>query len=50
VESGELIYVKPGCAHAYTAVENMVVIEFSPQVFDPTDDYDIKNLDDVLTR
>ena len=50
VDAGNFIYVKPGCAHAYTALENMRVVEFSPQPFDPTDDYDVENLDDVLTR
>ncbi len=48
VEKGDLIYVKPGCAHAYTAIEKMLVIEFSPQVFDINDGYDVNNLDDIL--
>jgi dTDP-4-dehydrorhamnose 3,5-epimerase-like enzyme len=37
VGEGDLIHIKPGCAHVYYALEYTQAIEFSPHTFDPTD-------------
>ncbi len=48
VERGHFIYVKPGCAHAYTPLVDMAVVEFSPQSFDSADEYDSTNLAPIV--
>lgn len=37
LESGNLINIKPRCAHVYFALEYTQAIEFSPNIFDPND-------------
>jgi dTDP-4-dehydrorhamnose 3,5-epimerase-like enzyme len=37
LEEGDLITVRPGCAHSLISIEKSIMVEFSPQAFDPTD-------------
>lgn len=37
LEAGNLINIKPRCAHVYFALEYTQAIEFSPNIFDPHD-------------
>ena len=37
LETGDLIYIKPRCAHVYVPLEYTQAIEFSPFEYDPKD-------------
>jgi dTDP-4-dehydrorhamnose 3,5-epimerase-like enzyme len=39
LEKGDRIRVKPRCGHIFRALEDTLVVEYSPQVFDPEDNY-----------
>jgi dTDP-4-dehydrorhamnose 3,5-epimerase-like enzyme len=41
LEKGDRIRIKPRCGHVFHALEDAVVVECSPQVFDPEDSYRI---------
>jgi dTDP-4-dehydrorhamnose 3,5-epimerase-like enzyme len=37
LEKGDRIRIKPRCGHTFLALEDTLVVEYSPQVFDPVD-------------
>src|SRR4030043_442926 len=39
LEKGDKIRLKPRCGHIFIALEDTLVVEYSPQVFDPIDNY-----------
>src|SRR4030066_1513388 len=41
LEKGDKIRVKPRCGHLFHGLEDTVVIEYSPQVYDKEDSYPI---------
>jgi hypothetical protein len=41
LEKGDRIRVKPRCGHLFYGLENTVVVEYSPQVYDKEDTYKI---------
>jgi dTDP-4-dehydrorhamnose 3,5-epimerase-like enzyme len=41
LEKGDKIRVKPRCGHLFYGLENTLVIEYSPQVYDKEDSYKI---------
>jgi dTDP-4-dehydrorhamnose 3,5-epimerase-like enzyme len=41
LEKGDKIRLKPRCGHIFIAMEDTLVVEYSPQVFDPVDNYKI---------
>ena len=41
LEKGDKIRLKPRCGHIFMALEDTLVVEYSPQVFDPEDNYKI---------
>jgi dTDP-4-dehydrorhamnose 3,5-epimerase-like enzyme len=41
LEKGDRLRIKPRCGHIFLAIEDMLVVEYSPQVFDPEDNYKI---------
>ncbi|HSB07768.1 MAG TPA: cupin domain-containing protein [Thermodesulfobacteriota bacterium] len=41
LEKGDKIRLKPRCGHIFIAMEDTLVVEYSPQVFDPEDNYRI---------
>ena len=41
LEKGDKIRVKPRCGHFFYGLENTLVIEYSPQVYDKEDSYKI---------
>jgi dTDP-4-dehydrorhamnose 3,5-epimerase-like enzyme len=41
LEKGNRLRIKPRCGHIFTALEDTLVVEYSPQVFDPEDTYKI---------
>ncbi len=41
LEKGDRLRLKPRCGHIFVALEDTLVVEYSPQVFDPTDVYKI---------
>jgi len=41
LEKGDKIRLKPRCGHIFMALEDTLVVEYSPQVFDPVDNYKI---------
>ncbi len=41
LEKGDRLRLKPRCGHLFIALEDTLVIEYSPQVFDPADSYKI---------
>jgi len=41
LEKGDKIRLKPRCGHIFIAMEDTLVVEYSPQVFDPEDNYKI---------
>jgi len=41
LEKGDKLRLKPRCGHIFTALEDTLVVEYSPQVFDPEDNYKI---------
>ena len=41
LEKGDKIRVKPRCGHLFYGLEDTVVIEYSPQVYDKEDSYQI---------
>ncbi len=41
LEKGDRLRLKPRCGHIFLALEETLVVEYSPQVFDPTDIYKI---------
>lgn len=45
LEKGDRIRVMPRCGHRFEALEDTVVVEYSPQVYDPEDTYklDLRN-------
>jgi quercetin dioxygenase-like cupin family protein len=42
LEKGDKIRVNPGCGHLFSGLEDAVVIEYSPQVYDKEDSYKIE--------
>jgi len=42
LEKGDKIRVKPRCGHLFYGLEDTLVIEYSPQVYDKEDTYKIK--------
>jgi len=41
LEKGDKIRFKPRCGHIFIALEDTLVVEYSPQVFDPNDSYKV---------
>jgi dTDP-4-dehydrorhamnose 3,5-epimerase-like enzyme len=41
LEKGDRLRLKPRCGHIFLAIEDTLVVEYSPQVFDPEDNYKI---------
>ena len=41
LEKGDRLRLKPRCGHIFIALEDTLVVEYSPQVFDPADNYQI---------
>jgi hypothetical protein len=41
LEKGNKIRLKPRCGHIFIALGDTLVVEYSPQVFDPEDNYKI---------
>ncbi len=41
LEKGDKIRVKPRCGHVFYGLENTIVIEYSPQIYDQEDTYKI---------
>ena len=41
LEKGDKLRIKPRCGHIFNALEDTRVVEYSPQVFDPADNYKI---------
>ena len=41
LEKGDRLRIKPRCGHIFLATEDTLVVEYSPQVFDPEDNYKI---------
>ena len=41
LEKGERIRIKPACGHVFRALEDTLVVEYSPQAFDPEDNFPI---------
>jgi dTDP-4-dehydrorhamnose 3,5-epimerase-like enzyme len=41
LEKGDKIRIKPRCGHIFMALEDTLVVEYSPQMFDPQDNYKI---------
>lgn len=41
LEKGDKLRLKPRCGHVFTALDDTFVVEYSPQVFDPEDNYKI---------
>jgi len=41
LEKGDKIRIKPRCGHIFMALEDTLVVEYSPQMFDPEDNYKI---------
>jgi len=41
LEKGDRLRVKPRCGHIFIALEDTLVVEYSPQVFDANDSYKI---------
>lgn len=39
VESGDLLHIRPRCAHVFVPLEYSQALEFAPDPFDPTDTY-----------
>jgi dTDP-4-dehydrorhamnose 3,5-epimerase-like enzyme len=39
LEVGDKIRIKPRCAHIFYGLEDTLVVEYSPQIFDPQDSY-----------
>jgi dTDP-4-dehydrorhamnose 3,5-epimerase-like enzyme len=44
LEKGDKIRVQPRCGHLFYGLENTLVIEYSPQVYDKEDSYKIQLL------
>jgi dTDP-4-dehydrorhamnose 3,5-epimerase-like enzyme len=44
LEKGDRLRVTPRCGHIFVALQDTLIVEYSPQVFDPADNYKI-NLD-----
>ena len=45
LEKGDRLRIKPRCGHIFLAIEDTLVVEYSPQVFDPEDNYKINPFD-----
>ncbi len=41
LEKGDKLRLKPRCGHIFLALEDTLVVEYSPQVFDPKDTYKV---------
>ena len=41
LEKGDRMKIKPRCGHTFLALEDTIVVEYSPQIFDPADNYRI---------
>lgn len=41
LEKGDRIRIKPRCGHIFHGLEDALIVEYSPQVFDPEDNYKI---------
>ena len=41
LEKGDKLRLKPRCGHIFVALEDTLVVEYSPQIFDPMDVYRI---------
>ncbi|HXX35691.1 MAG TPA: cupin domain-containing protein [Thermodesulfobacteriota bacterium] len=39
LEKGDRLRLKPRCGHIFIALEDTLIVEYSPQVFDPADNY-----------
>ena len=37
LEKGDRIRIQPRCAHLFVGLEETLVVEYSPQIFDPED-------------
>jgi dTDP-4-dehydrorhamnose 3,5-epimerase-like enzyme len=37
LEKGDRLRIRPRCAHLFTGVEDTLIVEYSPQFFDPED-------------
>jgi dTDP-4-dehydrorhamnose 3,5-epimerase-like enzyme len=44
LEKGDRLRLKPRCGHIFLAMEDTLVVEYSPQDFDPEDNYRINPL------
>jgi dTDP-4-dehydrorhamnose 3,5-epimerase-like enzyme len=40
-ETGDRIRIEPRCAHLFYALEDTLVVEYSPQIFEPEDSFKI---------
>jgi dTDP-4-dehydrorhamnose 3,5-epimerase-like enzyme len=38
-EKGDRLRIRPRCAHLFTGVEDTLIVEYSPQFFDPEDSH-----------
>jgi len=41
LEKGDKIWIKPRCGHIFYGLEDTLVVEYSPQVYDMEDSYRI---------
>ncbi len=41
LEKGDKIRIKPGCGHVFYGLEDTLVVEYSPQVYEDEDNYKI---------
>lgn len=48
-EQGDRIRVMPRCGHRFEALEDTVVVEYSPQVYDPEDTYKVDLANPVMS-
>ena len=39
LEKGDRLRIRPRCAHLFTAIEDTIIVEYSPQFYDPEDSY-----------
>ena len=38
-EKGDRLRIRPRCAHVFSGLEDTVIVEYSPQFYDPEDNY-----------
>ena len=41
LDKGDRLRLKPRCGHIFLALQDTLIVEYSPQVFDPADNYKI---------